>query len=56
MAKKAKELQDLLQEIEDLIADLAHVEDPQEERLNPAEQNLSEGTGRITLESGPPPA
>jgi hypothetical protein len=56
MAKKAKELQDLVQEIEDLIAELAHLQDPPiEERLTGAEQNLGEGKGRITQESGSPP-
>jgi hypothetical protein len=56
MAKKAKELQDLLQEIEDLIAELAHLQDPRAEQHIPAEQNLSEGKDRIAQGSGPPPA
>jgi hypothetical protein len=56
MARKTKELEDLVQEIEDLIAELAHLEHPLSgEPLNRAEQNLSEGKGRITQGSGPPP-
>ena len=54
MAKKANELQDLVQQIEDLIADLAHLQDPQIEELpNRAEQNVGEAKGRVTERSGP---
>ena len=57
MAKKTNELQDLVQQIEDLIADLAHLQDPQSKELpNVAEQNLGEAKGRIVQESGPPQA
>jgi ElaB/YqjD/DUF883 family membrane-anchored ribosome-binding protein len=57
MARKANELQDLVQEIEDLIADLAHLQDPQNPELpNRADQNLGEAQGRITQGSGPPQA
>jgi hypothetical protein len=55
MARKAKELADLVQQIEDLIADLAHLQPPTEEPLNRAEQNLGEAKGRTTQESGAPP-
>ncbi len=54
MAKRANELQDLVQQIEDLIADLAHLQDPQIEELpNRAEQNVGEAKGRVTERSGP---
>lgn len=57
MAKKTNELQDLVQQIEDLIADLAHLQDPQIKELpNGAEQKLGEAKGRIVQESGPPQA
>jgi len=58
MGKKTNELQDLVQQIEDLIADLAHLQDPQiKEQPSGAEQNLSEAKGRITQgSSGPPQA
>jgi ElaB/YqjD/DUF883 family membrane-anchored ribosome-binding protein len=57
MAKKTNELQDLVQQIEDLIADLAHLQDPQIKELpNVAEQKLGEAKGRIVQESGPPQA
>jgi hypothetical protein len=55
MARRAKELADLVQQIEDLIADLAHLQGPPtEEPLNRAEQNLGEAKGRTTQESGAP--
>jgi ElaB/YqjD/DUF883 family membrane-anchored ribosome-binding protein len=54
---KANELQDLVQQIEDLIADLAHLQDPQIKELpNGAEQKLGEAKARIIQESGPPQA
>jgi hypothetical protein len=55
MAKKTNELQDLVQQIEDLIADLAHLQDPQI-KVPPTgvEQKLGEAKGRIVQESGPP--
>jgi ElaB/YqjD/DUF883 family membrane-anchored ribosome-binding protein len=57
MAKKTNELQDLVQQIEDLIADLAHLQDPQIKELpNGVEQKLGEAKGRIVQESGPPQA
>jgi ElaB/YqjD/DUF883 family membrane-anchored ribosome-binding protein len=57
MAKKANDLQDLVQEIEDLIAELARLENPQIEGLaNRAEQSIGEATGRIAEQSGPPRA
>jgi len=57
MARKANELQDLVQQIEDLIADLAHLQDPQIKELpNGAEQKLGEAKARIVQESGPPQA
>jgi hypothetical protein len=56
MVKRAKELEDLVQDIEQLIAELAHLQGPPtEEGLNRAEQNLGEGKGRIPQGSGPPP-
>ena len=55
MGKKTNELQDLVQQIEDLIADLAHLQDPQDKELsNGAEQNLIEAKGRVAQGSGPP--
>ena len=57
MAKKTNDLQDLVQQIEDLIADLAHLQDPQIDELpTGAEQKLGEAKGRIVQESGPPQA
>jgi ElaB/YqjD/DUF883 family membrane-anchored ribosome-binding protein len=57
MAKKTNELQDLVQQIEDLIADLAHLQDSQMKGLtHGAEQKLGEAKGRIVQESGPPQA
>lgn len=57
MAKKTNELQDLVQQIEDLIADLAHLQDSQIKGLtNGAEQKLGETKGRIVQESGQPQA
>jgi hypothetical protein len=54
MAKKTNELQDLVQQIEDLIADLAHLQDPQTKAPpNGVEQKLGEAKGRIVQESGP---
>jgi len=48
MAKKTTELQDLVQEIEDLIAELAYLQDPQIKELpSRADQNLGEAQGRI---------
>jgi hypothetical protein len=55
MGRKAKELADLVQQIEDLIADLAQLQPPPEEPLNGAEQNLGEGKGRTRQDSGAPP-
>ena len=55
MAKTTKELEDLVQEIERLIAELAHLQrPPPEERLSAADQSLAEGTDRITQGTGPP--
>jgi hypothetical protein len=56
MAKKTNELQDLVQQIEDLIADLAHLQDPQSKVPPNGEQKLGEAKGRIAQESGPPQA
>jgi hypothetical protein len=53
MAKKTNELEDLVQEIEDLIAELARLEVPQIEGLT---NRASEAKGRIAEQSGPPPA
>jgi ElaB/YqjD/DUF883 family membrane-anchored ribosome-binding protein len=56
MAKKTNELEDLVQQIEDLIAELAHLQAAQIEGLpNRAEQNISEANGRIAEQSGGPP-
>jgi hypothetical protein len=54
MAKKANELEDLVQQIEDLIAELAHLHVPEglPQRM---EQNVSETKSRIAEQSGPPP-
>jgi ElaB/YqjD/DUF883 family membrane-anchored ribosome-binding protein len=55
MAKKTNELQDLVQEIEALIADLADLQDQQIEGLpNRAEQNISGAKGGIAEQSRPP--
>ena len=57
MAKKANDLQDLVQEIEDLIAELARLENPQIDGLaSRAEQSIGESKGRIAEQSGPPQA
>jgi len=57
MAKTRNELQDIVQQIEDLIAGMAHLEDHQiKESPNAAEQKLGEATGRIIRESEPPQA
>jgi ElaB/YqjD/DUF883 family membrane-anchored ribosome-binding protein len=54
MAKKTNELEDLVQQIEDLIAELAHLQGPQIQALsNLAEQNINEIQGRIAEQSGP---
>jgi len=55
MAKKANELEDLVRQIEDLIAELAHLHDP-EGLPKRMEQNVSEAKSRIAEQSGPPPA
>jgi hypothetical protein len=53
MAKKTNELEDLVQQIEDLIAELAHLQGPQIQALsNLAEQNINV-KGRIAEQSGP---
>jgi len=57
MAKTRNELQDFVQQIEDLIAGMARLEDHQiKEPPNAAEQKLGEATGRIIRESEPPQA
>jgi ElaB/YqjD/DUF883 family membrane-anchored ribosome-binding protein len=57
MAKKGNELQDLVQQIEDLIAELAHLQAPQTQGLpNRAEQNVNESKGRVAEQSAPPQA
>jgi ElaB/YqjD/DUF883 family membrane-anchored ribosome-binding protein len=54
MAKKTNELEDLVQQIEDLIAELAHLQGPQIQALsNLAEQNINGVKGRIAEQSGP---
>jgi ABC-type transporter Mla subunit MlaD len=54
MAKKTNELEDLVQQIEDLIAELAHLQDPQIQALSDgAERNINEVKGRIAEQSGP---
>jgi ElaB/YqjD/DUF883 family membrane-anchored ribosome-binding protein len=54
MPKKTNELEDLVQQIEDLIAELAHLQGPQIQALsNGAEQNINEVKGRIAEQSGP---
>jgi hypothetical protein len=54
MAKTRNELQDIVQQIEDLIAGMAHLEDHQiKEPPNGAEQNPGEATSRIIRESEP---
>jgi hypothetical protein len=56
MAKKTNGLEDLVQEIEDLIAELAHLQDPRIEGLpNQTEPSMGEAA-RIAEQSGPPPA
>jgi ElaB/YqjD/DUF883 family membrane-anchored ribosome-binding protein len=56
MAKKTNELEDLVQQIEDLIAELAHLQAPQIEGLpNRPEQSISEAKGRIAEQGGGPP-
>jgi hypothetical protein len=54
MAKTRNELQDFVQQIEDLIAGMAHLEDRIKEPSNVAEQKLGEATGRIIPGSEPP--
>jgi hypothetical protein len=58
MARKTNELQDLVQEIEALIADLADLQGPPIEGLpnRAAEQNISGSKGGIAEQSGPPQA
>jgi hypothetical protein len=46
MAKKTNELQDLVQQIEDLIADLAHLQDPQIKVPPNGVEQKSEGPDR----------
>jgi hypothetical protein len=55
MAKKTNELEDLVQQIEDLIAELAHLQDPQIEELPNRAEPISEAKGRIAEQSGGPP-
>jgi hypothetical protein len=52
MAKTRNELQDFVQQIEDLIAGMAHL-DQIKEPPNAPEQKLAEPTGRIIPESEP---
>lgn len=55
MAKTRNELQDLVQQIEDLIAGMAHLEDHEiKEPCNAAEQKLGEAPGQIIPASEPP--
>jgi hypothetical protein len=55
MAKKTNGLEDLVQEIEALIAELAHLQSPRIEGLpNQTEQSIGEVKGRIAEQSGPP--
>jgi hypothetical protein len=56
MAKKTNELQDLVQEIEALIADLADLQGQRIEGLpnRAAEQNIGGSKGGIAEQSGPP--
>jgi hypothetical protein len=57
MAKTRNELQDFVQQIEDLIAGMAHLEDHQfKEPPNAAEQKLGEATGLTIPGSEPPQA
>jgi ElaB/YqjD/DUF883 family membrane-anchored ribosome-binding protein len=57
MAKKTNELEELVQQIEDLIAELAHLQDPKIEGLpNRAEPNISETKSRIAEQGAPPQA
>ena len=52
MAKKINKLEDLVQEIEDLIAELAPLQAPKIEGLpHRAESNSSEAKGRIAEQS-----
>jgi ElaB/YqjD/DUF883 family membrane-anchored ribosome-binding protein len=54
MAKKTNKLEDLVREIEDLIAKLAPLRAPKIEGLpNRAEQSISEAKGRIAEHGGP---
>jgi hypothetical protein len=54
MEKKTNELEDLVQQIEDLIAELAHLQDPKIEGLpNRPEPNTK---SRIAEQGGPPQA
>jgi hypothetical protein len=54
MAKKTNKLEDLVREIEDLIAKLAPFRAPKIEGLpNRAEQSISEAKGRIAEHGGP---
>jgi hypothetical protein len=54
MAKKTIELEDLVQQIEDLIAELAHLQDPKIEGLPNRAEQISEAKGRIAEQSGGP--
>ena len=57
MAKARNELQDFVQQIEDLIAGMANLEDHQiKEPSSATEQKLGEVTGRIIRVSEPPQA
>jgi ElaB/YqjD/DUF883 family membrane-anchored ribosome-binding protein len=57
MAKKTNGLEDLVQEIEDLIAELAHLQDPRIQGLpSQTEQSIGEAKGRIAEQSAPPQA
>jgi hypothetical protein len=57
MAKKTNGLEDLVQEIEDLIAELAHLQAPRIEGLpTPTEQSIGEAAGRMAEHGGAPQA
>ena len=57
MAKTRNELEDFVQQIEELIAGMAHLEDHQiKEPPNAAGRKLGEATGRTIQESEPPQA
>ena len=55
MAKKTHGLEDLVQEIEALIAELAHLQEPRIEGLpNQTEHSSGEAKGRTAEQSSPP--